>query len=384
MLPTLRAGVHGAHHRGNCPDNCQSVPVLMAIYLDAEVLYGLSLRSLEWSSLRAIAQGHRLELAIPELALREATANWRDQVTAKAADIRRAIDRAEGFFELPHFRAPDSQWVADKWRTELLSGARVIEATPEHASQALDRELQRIAPSRDGRGARDAAIWLAIRDDHLSRSEPGYFVSGNYKDFGEPPNGELHSVLRAEVAGSQPFTCVHEISALLPLLAEVGGRAFTVRELDSSPDLKVMMRNRLDDAIGFALIDRLVKSAFGAPLRWSGTRTSVREPTVWKISHQTVYQLPAGQQVAVLRTSWVAFVDIGLSGPRQLVEAGFREGIGALVVEADLWARRDPQTSGVDFAFSGIDKIDVAVDASDILLPPPESALDRPDTFTRM
>jgi hypothetical protein len=345
----------------------------LAIYLDANVLFGLSLRSLEWSALRAIAQAHGLDLVIPEMALNEATANRREEITTRVSAIRTAIERAEGLFDVPQFSTPDVQRVADKWRSELLVGVRFIEASPDHAYEALNRELNRIPPAHDGKSARDAAIWLAIRDDYRSRSEAGYFVSANHKDFGVPPYGELHPELKAEVMGSEPFTYVHKISALLPLLAKEGGRPFTVSELDSSPDLKAMMRNRLDDAMGFDITDQLVKSAFGAPLRWSGSRTSIREPTIWKISHQTVYQLPAGQEVAVLRTSWAAFVDIGLSGPRHLVEAGFTEGFGALVAEADVWARRDPQTSRVDFEFSGSDKIEVAVNASDVLPPVEDS-----------
>jgi len=347
----------------------------VAIYLDAEVLYGLSLRSLEWSSLGAVAQSHRLDLAIPELALKEAATNWHTQVASKAADIRRAIDKAGGFFEVPALRLPDPDSVADKWLREVQLAVRVIPSVPEHASDALDRELNRIPPAREGRGARDAAIWLAIRDDFLSRREAGYFVSGNHKDFGEPPNGELHSVLRAEVAGGQPFTYVHEISALLPLLAQEGDGAFTVRELEGLPHLKEAMRSRLDAAMGFEITDRLVRSAFAAPLPWSGARTSVAEPTLWKIGHQAVYHLPTGQEVAVLRTSWMAFVDIGLTGPRHLLEAGFQEGQGSLIAEADLWVRRDPQTSALDFTFSGVDKIDVAVNIADVI--PPNRELER-------
>jgi hypothetical protein len=347
----------------------------VAIYLDAEVLFGLSLRSLEWSSLGAIAQGHQLDLAIPELALKEAATNWHAQLESKAAEIRRAMDKAEGFFELAAFRPPNPDSVTDKWLRELQRAVRVIPPVLEHASEALDRELNRIPPAREGRGARDAAIWLAIRDDHLSRSEPGYFVSRNHKDFGEPGTGELHSLLRAELTGTQPFTYVHEISALLPLLAEKGGTPFTLHELESSPELKAMMLKRLDDALGFEVTDRLIKAAFGAPLRWTGVRTSIRNATLWRITHQTVYRLPAGQEVAVLRTSWAAFVDIGLTGPSNLIDAGFREGTGGLMTEADLWARRDPKTSVVDFAFSGTDKIDVSVNVSDIL--PPDRELER-------
>src|SRR5712691_4497644 len=145
----------------------------MAIYLDAEVLYGWSSRSLEWSALRAIAQAHRLDLVIPEMALNEATANRRDQIALKADAIRTAIEKAEGFFDAPNFRVPDArriQRVADKWRSELLVGVQAIPASSDHAYEALSRELNRTAPTREGRGARDAAIWLAIRDDHRSRS----------------------------------------------------------------------------------------------------------------------------------------------------------------------------------------------------------------------
>ncbi len=75
----------------------------------------------------------------------------------------------------------------------------------------------------------------------------------------------------------------------------------------------------------------------------------------------------------MLRTSWVAPVEIGLSGPRDVVEAGFRDGTGALMAEADLWARRDPRTSTVEFSFSGKDKVDVPLNASDVLPPTRDS-----------
>jgi hypothetical protein len=347
----------------------------MAIYLDAEVLYGLSPNSLALSSLRIIAREHRLDLAIPEVALNEATAKRRDQIETKASAILSAIDKAKGFFDLPHFRVPDSKRLVAAWRHDLLGGMKLIPAVPEHAAEALDRELNRIAPAREGQGARDAAIWLAIRDDHLSRSEPGYFISGNHRHFGEPPDGHLHSQLRAELTGGQAFTYVHEISALLPILAEVGGRPFTIAELSASVGLKWMVRNRLNDqAAQHDNLNMLVELAFGAPLRWSSISTSVKEPTLWKIPHQTVYHLSTGQEVAVLRTSWAAFVEVRLTGPRQLVEAGFREGLGALTAEIELWARREPQAPEADFAISGADKIEIAISASAALPPVDEAA----------
>jgi hypothetical protein len=346
----------------------------VAIYLDAEVLFGLSPNSLALSSLRIIAREHALGIAIPEVAVNEPTAKRQEQIESKAIAIRTAIEKSRDFFKVPHFHEPDAKQLAADWRHELLKVIRLIPMSGEHAMEALDREIHRVAPAREGVGARDAAIWLAIRDDHLSKSEPGYFVSGNHRDFGDS-DGQLKAQLRAELAGSGSFTYVHEISALLPLLAEEGGTPFTVAELESVQSLKWMMRARLNDyAAQPDILNQLVQQAFGAPLRWSGISTSVRDPTLWKIPQQTVYRLSTGQEVAVVETSWVAFVDLILSGPRQLVEAGFREGLGALTADVGLWAHRDPKTREAEYGFTGRDKVEVAPSASDLKFPTADEA----------
>jgi hypothetical protein len=332
----------------------------MAIYLDAEPLFDLSPNSLALSSLRIIAREHGLEIVIPEVALDESVAKRREQIESKISAIRGAVDKARDFFEAPPFRSPDVDELVAKYRRELLNGMRVIPLVADHAVEALHREINRIPPAREGHGARDAAIWLAIRDDHRSKAEHSYFVSGNRRDFGEPDD-QLKSELRAEIARSQPFTYVQEISALLPLLAERGGRDFTVEELAGVLTLKWMMRSRLNDLASQPdNLNNLVLQVFGAPLRWSGISSSVREPTLYAIPHQNVYRLPTGQEVAVIRTSWAAFVDIQLSGPRQLVEAGFRQGLGAFIAEVELWARRNPDTLEAEFSLSGRDKFEVA------------------------
>jgi hypothetical protein len=337
----------------------------MAIYLDAEVLYGLSPTSLALSSLGVIARAHRLEIAIPEVALKEATAKRQEQIETKGTAIRTAIEKARGFFDGPHFREPDAKKLAHAWRTELLKDVRMIPMTSDHAVAALDREINRVPPARDGRGARDTAIWLAIRDDHSSKSEAGYFVSGNRHDFGDA-DGQLKRELRVELSGGS-FTYVQEISELLPLLAEEGGKPFTVQELETVRALKWMMRGRLGDYVMRPdILNELIGQAYGAPLRWTGIVASVREPTLWKIPNQIVYRLPNGQEVGVVQTSWAAFVDLTLSGPSQLIEAGFREGLGGITAEIELLAHRDPTTLEADFSFSGRDKIEVALDASNI------------------
>jgi hypothetical protein len=332
----------------------------MAIYLDAEPLFDMSPNSLALSSLRIIAREHALEIAIPEVALSEAVAKRREHIESKISAIETAIEKARGFFDAPQFRRPNVDELIGSYRRELVSGMRIIPVAGDHAMEALSREINRTPPAREGFGARDAAIWLAIRDDHLSRSERGYFVSGNRRDFGEADD-QLKSELRAEVVRGQSFTYVQEISALLPLLAQPGGQEFTIEELESGQALRWMMRNRLNDlAAQPDNLNSLVQMAYGAPLRWSGISSSVREPALFKIPHQNVYRLPTGQEVGVLRTSWAAFVDLTLSGPRQLVDAGFNKGLGAFVAHVELWARRNPDTLETEFSLSGRDKFEVA------------------------
>ncbi len=355
----------------------------MAIYVDANVLHGLTNRSLEWRALRAIAQAHHLEIVIPEIALSEAVANRQRDITAKSAAVRGALDKARGWLEIPEFREPDAQRVADAWRTEMLQGVRYLAASADHAYEALNREVRRLPPAQGGEGARDAAIWLAIRDDHRSRAEPGYFVSGNFRDFGEPPEGRLHQGLQAEVAGGEPFIYVHRIADLLPHLAESGGVAWTVGELESIRGLRAAVTNRLDDlSAGFDTLNRLIESAYGGVPRWSGVRTSVREASIWKIPSQSNYRLPDGQEIGILRTSWAAFVDISFSGPRELIEAGYREGLGAVLADVELWARRDTRTGERDFMVTAVDKLEVARAAADVLRPHEASANDTPDLLT--
>lgn len=344
----------------------------MAIYLDAEPLYGLAPNSLVLSSLKILARELKIEIAIPEIAVDEACAKQREQIEAKVSGIQREIDKADGFFEPPRFPKPDVESLIAKYRADLVNGMRVIPISGDRAIDSLRREINRRPPARNGVGARDAAIWLSILDDHRAKSEDGYFVSGNTKDFGEP-DGSLNPRLRAELEllGSQPFVYVQEISDLFPLLANVGGRPFTVAELESIHELKWMIRGRLNDfEVQREYLNELVLQAFGAPLRWSGVSTNVQNPMLVEILRQRIYQLPNAIEIGVMRTRWVAWVHLQLSGPRDLIEAGFREGQGALTAEVELWARR---TSGeplnVGFSFSGRDKIEVAVDAASLKRP---------------
>jgi len=190
-------------------------------------------------------------------------------------------------------------------------------------------------------------------------------VSGNEKDFGDSQGG-LKAELRREFRQHDPVTYVPSISGLLPLLAEQGGAPFTVPQLESVRGLKRYMQSRLnEDVLRIDLLNRLVESAFSARLRWTGVATNVQEPFLIEIRSQKVYRLKSKQEVAVVRTQWGAFVDVELSGPSNLIAAGFTKGLTAILANLEIWAKRDP-SGEVEYSLSGSDEVEVAPQASEV------------------
>lgn len=344
----------------------------MAIYLDAEILFDISPKSLALSSLRVVAREHDLDIAIPQIALDEATAEFQRQMQNKAAAIRSAIAAAEGFFRTPDFTEPDVQGLAAQWRKARMEGFRVIPLTADHAFQAFAREIGRIPPGREGsggegRGARDSTIWLAARDDHMARSEPGYFISGNLKDFSDG-KGQLKPELREEFGTHAPLEYVAEISDLVGKLAHRGGREFTTEELQDVRSLRLAVVDRLDNTFDLDLTTRLVHGAFRTTIPWSGIKSRYGEPALSKILQQTVYRIGSGMEVAVIRTRWVIVVEVELTGPLRYVQAGYTTGVTAVTSDVEVWARRNPETGEIEYTLTGPDRVEIMPGATTTLI----------------
>jgi hypothetical protein len=119
----------------------------MAIYLDASVLR-VTLQGPELSAVRALARAHKHPILIPSIALDEATANRRRNIEQALNEVQIAIKKASWAFKVPDFRVPVPTALALSWQKEMLKAAEVLPVSPDHAAEALFREIERVPPAR--------------------------------------------------------------------------------------------------------------------------------------------------------------------------------------------------------------------------------------------
>jgi hypothetical protein len=135
---------------------------------------------------------------------------------------------------------------ATAWRKQLADMFVHVPLSGETAIEALRREIHRTPPAhrKEGYGARDAAIWLTVRADHVSRHEVGYLVSRNKLDFaGE--DGQLHPVLAQEAGHEYPLHYVSDPAELLDLLAPAEAQFPIIGETERRAVEQLMTLERL-------------------------------------------------------------------------------------------------------------------------------------------
>ncbi len=347
----------------------------MPIYLDASVLR-VTLQGPEMSAVRALARAHKQPMFIPSIALDEATANRRRDIEDALNDVQLAIRKARWAFEVPYFHAPVPLALAQSWQRDMLKAAELLPVTPEHASEALFREIERVPPARKGVGARDAAIWMAVRDHHLASDQEGYFVTANVKDFGNE-HGHLHDQLAAElVRTNRPLHLVKSLADLVAMLGPAAGTDVATDALAESAAVKQQVWAAVHQERGVALpIDELLEARVGRRIRWSGVTWSLRLPSLIRITGQRAYKLPDGRELAIVETDWVMWVDIRITGPKELVDSGIRELEAAVMAKAEIWAERDPATNEMRFEVSSVGPLIVPAQPSSILIAEEPEAL---------
>jgi hypothetical protein len=318
----------------------------VAIYLDASVLRG-SINGPEMSSVRAIAKAAGQALVIPSVALDEATANQRRAIEGAIGNLREAVEKARSEFPVQDLSLPDAGDIARGWRLEWLTIASVAALRPEHAVEGLRREIERIRPAREegrdkkGYGGRDTAIWLSVVDDHVSRSEVGYLVSGDGNDFGRNDGKGLHPDLASELASYGPkhdLVFVRSTAELIERLATQVDSELSLHELAMVPKIGDSVSRKVMS--GFRSIEPMIQSAFGQPVRWTGVAQRVEDAELLDITRQRVYRLPDQREVAVIDSQWSVMSEVTLSGPKEVVEAGFERGTGTVEASVEIWATR--------------------------------------------
>jgi hypothetical protein len=207
----------------------------MAVYLDTNVIPERGhIPTLELATLAAMAQEHGLSVVLPRLVVDESVARYHRGVVGAQDKLRSGLVEASSFWPPDALFMPDPSELSRERRLLLESLYEVAELSDGAAQEGLQRELWRTPPAREGKGARDAAIWLSVVEHHTSTGQLGYFVSRNTKDFGDAAGGFKHE-LRMEIAGQQHSLeyCTSPAS-LFALLGVKADLATTIQEVQSS------------------------------------------------------------------------------------------------------------------------------------------------------
>jgi hypothetical protein len=145
----------------------------MAVYLDTNVLVQRAgLASLELSTVVALCREVQIDIVLPSLVADEIESSRLRLVEAAFDSLRASHREAARLAPVGTLQdLPNPGELAREYR-RTLGQQFTIASTPSHApEEALRREAFRLRPARGGVGARDSAIWLTIRDDHLARDE---------------------------------------------------------------------------------------------------------------------------------------------------------------------------------------------------------------------
>jgi hypothetical protein len=152
-----------------------------------------------WVALFHLCTAKGIEPAISEVALEESV-NLR-RVTAEEAveAVLSAVNQLSKLTTIAPIYAPSGEEIAKSHEEQLKALFEILPLSGDHAREALRREARRILPAREGRGARDSAIWLTVAA-LVNDGHEVHFVSNNSKDFGK---GEIHPQMLAEVEKAQ-------------------------------------------------------------------------------------------------------------------------------------------------------------------------------------
>lgn len=155
-----------------------------------------------WLSVRKLCAVLDIVLYIPEIVIHESMNLRRDTYSKNSAEFLSSLREISRFFDAEPIYIPNADEICTSWEEELRGAFSVLPIRGDDAVTALEREALRQRPARNGRGARDSAIWMSA----LRLAETGqsvFFVSKNTRDFAVGKSGELHPQLALE-SGAMP------------------------------------------------------------------------------------------------------------------------------------------------------------------------------------
>jgi hypothetical protein len=199
--------------------------------------------------LKAVVSENGKRLAAPELVLVEWESKVRRDAETTWRQARVALDGAGRICQVPELPDLDAAALAAGRRQQLEELVEVLPMPGDCWEEALRREANRVPPTRDGKGARDAAIWLAALE-HARAEGPSFLVTKNTKDFADPADKDrLHPHLVAEMATPPSIELVTSTEDVLGRLAAPNDATVGVDGLSAMPAAESAVIKSIDGEI---------------------------------------------------------------------------------------------------------------------------------------
>jgi hypothetical protein len=276
----------------------------VTIVVDTNILpRGGDADSLEINVLLALGRETGHHLALPSLALEEAVSERRREIETSFDKLLAAHRAASKFANLPpptEFPVPGE--LAREYENTLRQRFTILPMPPDAGDEALRREAHRLRPAREGRGARDVAIWLTAKASHAESGGPTYFVSDNVKDFASSGGQSLHPELEEEVGRlAGDFHYCRSVTELLDLFAERVDAFVDVEYLNAHPEAAQAVVAALH---GEEVLDSLVvPSELDVPKRSAIFVASPVQARALEVRDSRSFRLE-NRRVAVAWTRW--------------------------------------------------------------------------------
>ncbi|MFL0023152.1 PIN domain-containing protein [Streptomyces sp. NBUL23] len=210
------------------------------IFLDTNVLPRMgSLKNVLMSAVLKVATHSGLRIYVCDVVVEEAV-NIRKELASEAIQkLQDAFNQASKLLELESIYIPDLHEVTEAWREELTSTFEVVPVGGIQAVEALKREAARKRPAREGKGARDSAIWLSMLDFADGRADPIHFVSDNKDDFADTSDAKrLHPDLIEDCEARSIEVVYHRnLDSLLETLSQKVATAPSGERIEAATSL---------------------------------------------------------------------------------------------------------------------------------------------------
>jgi hypothetical protein len=209
------------------------------IILDTNVIpNGPAAGNVVFPVLEVVASHAGQRLAVPKIVVEESCERLRRELLQAHEHSARGAETVRKYLGTSFSPRPVDSFVVPNWREYLERVFVVLDAADGAHEEALLREAQRRPPTRDGRGARDALVWLTVLAAQ-AHEETTYFVSSNGKDFGKDG---LLPTLRAEIPeGSNLIYCT-SLADLLGRLATRSPRPLSRADVEGSEAVREAIR----------------------------------------------------------------------------------------------------------------------------------------------